>query len=185
MCIALDILNMDRREMKRSDWKRITKRKYASRGISYNGINGVAGLILIEEISAPLSKNGVKIVGENYKWIQIALENQNFWITAMFDENDGFIQIYFDITLRNYFDEPDNPKFDDLFVDLVLTSDLDIQILDEDELNQAFAEGVISCDEFNLANKTASELRDYISKNKTELIEFCYGKMTELKKILP
>ncbi len=168
-----------RREMKRSDWKRITERKYITQNIEIFGNKGVSGLILMEEISSPLEKNGVKIVEKGYKWLQIALENQNFWVTAMFDEKDNFIQIYFDITLKNYFDEPDNPQFDDLFVDIVLTTDLKVEILDYDELDQALKENIITPHQYNLAKSTTQKLSEYLKIKGIDIVCLCKDLMTE------
>lgn len=169
-----------RREMKRSDWKRIIKRKYITKNINIQGIEGVAGLIYMEQVSAPLEKNGITIVKEGYKWLQIALKDQNFWVTAMFDENDDFVQIYFDVTLKNHFDIPDNPQFDDLFIDIVLTTDRSVIVLDSDELNQALEEGIISNQEYDLGKSTSKKLCNYLGTSSLDTINLCKNLMQAL-----
>ncbi len=169
-----------RREMKRSDWKRIIKRKYITKNINIQGIEGVAGLIYMEQVSAPLEKNGITIVKEGYKWLQIALKNQNFWVTAMFDENDDFVQIYFDVTLKNHFDEPDNPQFDDLFIDIVLTTERKVLVLDSDELEQALAEGIISKQEYDLGKSTSHKLCQRLGAGSLDVINLCKNLMQGL-----
>ncbi len=169
-----------RREMKRSDWKRIIKRKYITKNVNIQGIEGVAGLIYMEQVSAPLEKNGITIVKEGYKWLQIALKDQNFWVTAMFDEHDDFVQIYFDVTLKNYFDIPDNPQFDDLFIDIVLTTDRKVLVLDSDELEQALAENVITFDQYTLGKETAKNLVTHLEMSSLDIINLCKNLMLDL-----
>lgn len=178
-------MQIRRKEMKRSTWKRIIKRQYIAENAVFDGMDGVAGLLFIEKVANPLSANGVLIADEGFKWLQFAPKGKNFWITAMFDQNDGFVQIYFDITSENFFQEQDNPSFDDLFIDLVLTTEGELQLLDEDELEQALCDKVVTPEQYNLAKTSANQLFEYVKENKERLVKFCFDKMTELKSKLP
>ena len=41
----------------------------------------------------------------------------------MYDDKDELIELYFDITNGNYFEELSNPYFYDLFLDIVVTKE--------------------------------------------------------------
>ena len=98
----------------------------------------------------------------------------------MYDNNDELVEIYFDITASNHFEDLDNPYFYDLFTDIVITNDGDVHIVDEDELDKAMEEKVISSEQYNLAKYTTKKLFDYIV-NKKSIIDYCYKKMKEFK----
>ena len=91
------------RDMRRTDWKRITKRRYISRGeADIFGSVGRISLTLIDEVTGPLTvhyhSRAVLIADAGYSWLQAAVPGAHWWLTAMFDECDRLIQIYFDIT---------------------------------------------------------------------------------------
>ena len=91
------------RDMRRTDWKRITKRRYVSRGeADIFGSAGRISLTLIDEVTGPLTvhykSRTVLIADAGYSWFQAAVPGARWWLTAMFDERDRIIQIYFDIT---------------------------------------------------------------------------------------
>ena len=91
------------RDMRRTDWKRITKRRYVSRGeADIFGSAGRISLTLIDEVTGPLTvhykSRAVLIADAGYSWFQAAVPGARWWLTAMFDERDRIIQIYFDIT---------------------------------------------------------------------------------------
>jgi len=41
----------------------------------------------------------------------VALIDQHFWLTVMFNEFDELVQLYFDISKSNHFENRDNPYF--------------------------------------------------------------------------
>lgn len=169
--------------MKRTDWSRLLEKQYMSKEISVNGINGVASLTIMDKLTAPLEVDApmgkTMIANTNYKWLQLALEKQNFWLTAMYDDNDNLIQIYFDITDNNYFDDITNPYCYDLFTDIVFTKD-NVYIVDEDELDMAYSENVVTDKQYKKVKDVTKKLYDYIVLNKEEIIEYCSLKKNEL-----
>ena len=99
------------RDMRRTDWKCITKRRYVSRGeADIFGSAGRISLTLIDEVAGPLTvhyhSRAVLIADAGYSWFQAAVPDARWWLTAMFDECDRLIQIYFDITGGSRFDDP-------------------------------------------------------------------------------
>ena len=93
------------------------------------------------------------------------------------------MQYYFDMTIKNIIDG-DNSYFYDLFLDLVAMPDGRLIALDEDELDCAFSENVITKEEYIKAQLTLSMLKENIPAKKDKLNSFCYGLFDKLKKVL-
>ena len=175
---------MDRRDMRRSDWRRILKKRYVSRPFQADGLSGVESLIGIEAITEPLTVHSalgaVKIVEVGYCWLQIAPRDRFFWLTAMFDEKGDLLQLYFDITAGNHFDEPDNPEFEDMYLDIVMLPDGQLQILDEDELDAALNAGEVGRAEYDAARAHCRELYEYLRRNAARVVAHCRRAQREL-----
>lgn len=167
------------KNMSRSSWKRITKRDYKTEKIMENGIKGIASLLHIKEIESPLVKSyedgiSVKIADRDFYWLQIGIENKNYWITAMYDNNKKLVQYYIDITLKNLINYDEESYFYDLFLDVVILPDNKVILLDEEELKQALKEEVINKTQYDLAYNMASKITSYIINNKSSFDDFCY-----------
>ena len=96
---------------------------------------------MIDEVTGPLTvhyhSRDVLIADAGYSWFQAAVPGARWWLTAMFDECDRLIQIYFDITGGSRFDDPENPTFEDMYLDIVVSADGSIEVVDRDELDEA------------------------------------------------
>ena len=116
-------MEVEKHYMSRKSWKRVIDRKYVVDSFNENGLIGKASLIHIKKVTSPSIKNmngnNVVIANDNFFWLQIGLENKNYWITAMYDDNKRLIQYYIDITKRNHVSNEDDPYFEDLFLDVV------------------------------------------------------------------
>lgn len=103
---------MQIKDMKRTDWGRVLRKDYIARDFQQNGHQGRMSLSILQELTAPLTIHypfgDVLIEDEGFGWLQIALKDQFFWITAMYDRQGQRINLYFDITAGNHFDNPDN-----------------------------------------------------------------------------
>ena len=75
-------MEVKKKDMKKTGWERSLSKSYISEKIAINDINGVASLSLWKKISEPLIIHypfkDTLIADDNFKWLQIALENQNF-----------------------------------------------------------------------------------------------------------
>lgn len=176
---------MQHKDMRRSDWKRILKRDYVADSCCFQGMEGIASLIMIREITQPLTvRNGnheVTIVDEGISWLQIALRDQYVWVTAMFDPQDRLLQIYFDITNGNHLEPSENPTFEDLYLDIVMEPDGTLYILDRDELDEAYAKEKISFEQYERTIREGQKLYRYLQENGTFFAEFCCEQMMKLK----
>ena len=179
---------MKLRDMYRTDWTRIKEREYISRACTLDGQPARESLIVIRETTEPLTVSSagtpVKVVEKNYSWIQLAQEGARWWLTAMFDEKDTLLQMYFDITAGNLFDNAENPKFRDMYLDLVLRPDGVVVLLDEDELTEALENGAITQTEFEQTKAAAEKLRAHLSHHPQEVMNCCRQTYHALKDAL-
>ena len=177
-----------RRDMRRTDWKRILKREYVQERCICQGMDGIASLILIQDITQPLVvRNGdheVTIVDRGISWLQIALKNQHVWVTAMFDAQDRLLQIYFDVTDGNHLEPADNPTFDDLYLDIVMEPDGTLYVLDRDELDAALEAGEITPQQHQQALEEGNRLYAMLSGHGQAFANFCCMEMRRLKGML-
>ena len=173
------------RDMRRTDWKRILKRDYVWDRCAYQGIEGIASLIAIHEITQPLTvRNGnhdVTIVDRGMYWLQIALRGQYVWVTAMFDQQDRLLQIYFDITDGNQMEPAENPTFEDLYLDIVMEPEGRLYLLDRDELDEAFATGMITLHQYQRTVAEGEKLYQWLDEHGQEVCDFCCDQMKKLK----
>ncbi len=164
---------MKRRYGDRSNWSRITERRYAQRVIADRDFHGYATLIEMEKVSEPLvvtyGDKEVCIVDDGYSWLQQFPHGNNHVVTTVFDENGKVVQWYIDICL-DIGKEDGVPWFDDLFLDIVILPTGEVIVLDEDELEEALVSGIINQELHNLAWREVNRLLAEIDKNEFRLI---------------
>ena len=89
------------------------------------------------------------------------------------------MQIYADITDGNITDTED-PRFTDMYLDLVVYKK-EIRVLDADELEQAYRQGMISEDQYRHARKAGEELQAYLQGHMEEVYTFFAEQYTWLR----
>ena len=176
------------RDMRRTDWRRITKRQYTFRSnVEVFGHAGAISLIRIDDVTGPLTvryhHRDVLIADVGYTWLQAAVPGARWWLTAMFDEHDRLIQIYFDITNGSCFDDPENPTFEDMYLDIVLSADGSLEVVDRDELDEALQTGAITEAQHRRAVADGAELEAFLRENTAAVFAWCRAKQQELKHI--
>ena len=171
--------------MKRESWHRIVQREYRCVPLQSEEAEGLISILVLKEVNSTLyvadEEKQVLIADNDYAWLQIALRDQFFWITAMFDTAGTLLQVYFDISNGTVFDEPENPCFEDLYLDIVLTGDGRLYILDKEELEEAFQEGVISEEKYHRAISECEALYEYLTVHKEKVMNFCKEWYEKLK----
>lgn len=175
-------MRIKRRFMDRSNLDIVLSSRLIKKNSKFFGNNCVVGLFCFDKVTDPVVLNNnfgnYTVIGDGYRWLQVALENENYWITAMFDNDDNLVQIYCDVTDGNVLD--DNPYFDDLFIDVVLF-DNEVFMIDQDDLINAYREGIISTLQYNKAKVTSLRLFDFIKDNKKEIVDYCYKMLKEME----
>lgn len=173
---------MNIKTMKRDEWSRVVEKKVTIEDIACGGYSGKIALLKILKVSAPLSVSygdlRMKIADDNYSWLQIALEGQYFWITAMFDEKDRLLSIYIDMTDGNQV-ERDDPRFVDMYLDYVVLDDMVLE-LDRDELEDARNSGDITEAQFERTLSEGKMLFTCLKSRSQDLQAFVQKKFQEL-----
>lgn len=133
---------------------------------------------IIKTIPSVLS-NGLKVVDNGYYILEILPKNENYAIRVYFDNNKNIIEYYIDITNGCGIEEESKvPYYDDLYLDITITN-RQIEVLDQNELENAFSNKLIDINTYNKAIKTKDKLLEeiknncnkYLSMNMKELLD--------------
>lgn len=118
-----------------------------------------------------LIPNGKCIMDNNYKWLEFYDYSSKVKLTAIYDENNEIIEWYFDIA-REIGKDNGVPYEDDLYLDVVVTPNGDIKLIDEDELKEAYNKREMTTEEYKNAYKEAENLMNKLKNNKDRLKEY-------------
>lgn len=177
-------MQIEKKYISRKGWRCILKSSFSYKVFNSDYINGIAGLLRLEKIREPLVTTvlgqHLTIVDEGYLWMQIAPQGKNWWLSVMIDREKHIIQYYFDVTKENILHGAES-YFLDLFLDVVALPDGTVALLDQDELDAALTEGVITEIDYNIAIDTADMLIKTIPSNIKSLEKFCNNLICELE----
>lgn len=156
------------KSLNRTEMSRIISKTIKTIEANKSDFNGFVSLLTFNEISSPLivtnPSGKICIADKNYKWLQFAPKNANWWLTVMYNEKNNLIESYFDITKENVF--CDNPYFVDMKLDVIIPKDEAPIIVDQDEIKDALTQNLITEKEYKKAFKVANKIIDYYIKNK-------------------
>lgn len=168
-------MEFNTRDLLRNDSKRLKKKNTIVEDINTKYFEGKICLIKMIEVDGELYVNNplgkVKIMDNGFSYLEIAPKNENWWLTVMYDKNGQYIESYFDITRKNYF-ETGNPYFIDLKLDVCIPNDYNIYLMDEDELKEAYDCNAISKEEYEMAYNTARKIIEFYNSNKESYLNF-------------
>ena len=157
----------------RSNWPRVLKRDYQQTFQEDENFRGYITLLSFKKITEPLKvKNGEKevcLLNSGYSWLQQFPLGKNHCVTTMFNEKGKIVQWYIDICY-DIGTEKCIPWMDDLYLDIVVMPSGEVILMDEDELDEALATGVINKSMYEVAWKEAREIMNLIQQRKFELI---------------
>ncbi len=169
------------------NWPRVLRKDYIARDFALDGIRGQASLSILRGLTAPLTVHypfgDVLIVDTDYRWLQVAVKGQYFWITAMYNREDELVNLYFDITNGNCFDDPENPCFEDLYLDIV-AAEGHLLILDQEELAEALKARKITWEQYHHAEQVCGKLFAYLQENPEKVTAFCWQTYQKLKALM-
>lgn len=120
------------------------------------------------------------ILANNYVWFNIYPDDQNYCINAMLDDKENIIQWYFDVA-KNIGVEDGVPYEDDLYLDVVIVANGKINLLDEDELDEALNNNYITKDDYHLAYKVREYILDTYGENIPVLEELTNKLLQKIK----
>lgn len=157
----------------RSEWKRILERKYAQTYLNTKEFTGYITLLNTLKVTEPLSvsygEKRVCIVNDGYMWLQQFPLDKKHSVTTMFNENGKIVQWYIDICYKNSI-ENNVPWMDDLFLDIILLPSGELIEKDANELEDAYAKGVITKSLYDLAWSELNIIKEQIKSEKFQLV---------------
>ena len=98
-------------------------------------------------------------------------DNSNYVVTGIYDDKCNIVEWYIDI-VKDISEENGRIYFDDLYLDIILIHNREIDIADEDELEKAFKENDITKEDYNLVLKTKKEILSNLVQKYDELKAF-------------
>ena len=130
-----------------------------------------------------LIPNGKSIMDNNYKWLEFYDYSSKVKLTAIYDENNRIIEWYFDIA-RKIGKDNGLPYEDDLYLDVVVTPNGEVILLDEDELKEAYNKREMTTKEFKNAYKEAEQLMNKLKNNKDKLKEYTDEYLNQMLRLI-
>ena len=140
--------------------------------INNNDFSGDIYLNHYKKVKEPfILENGLCICDDEYKWLEFYDYNSKVRLTAIYNDKNEIIEWYFDMA-REIGKQNGMPYEDDMYLDVVLRPNGEIELLDENELQEALDEKMITKVEYDDAYKTAYELIEKIKGKEKEVKEF-------------
>lgn len=168
-------VGLKRKNGARDPWPRILERRYEQIDLETPDFTGVVTRLEMTYVRQPLwitsLGQGVRIADVGFVWVHHFPENANHVVTSMFDAHGDLVQHYIDIIWRWGRDTRGVPWFDDLYLDVVVSSTGAVELLDEDELEDALRMGAITLEQHDLARTEAETLLERITSGGFGLLE--------------
>lgn len=152
----------------------VDKKDYKYMYIDENDYKGHLAQIHIIEAHQPpkeLGEDYIERANSGCKWLEFYPENSNVAMTVCFNIENKILQWYFDV-INKVGIEGKNPYFEDLYLDVTITPENKIDLLDEDELKEALETNDITQEQYDMAYETARTLIQKIDGKVEELIKF-------------
>ncbi len=142
---------MKRKYLDRHDWERVIDRRYHEKYISTVDYTGYVSLLHVDEVTGPLiiEVNGHNkiLANKGMKWLQFLPDEKKYAVSIMMDTNENVLQCYFDIIKESGI-ENGKVYFDDLYLDIVHLPTRDTLHIDEDNLEEALLDEIITKADF-------------------------------------
>ena len=151
------------------------------RSFNDSRFSGDIALIKFNKMFKPFVLNNINlcIANDKYKWLEFYDYNEKYKLTAMYDEKNEIVEWYFDVA-RKIGKENGLPYEDDLYLDVVVTKEGKILLLDEDELKEAYNRLEVSKKDYDMAYKKANDLIDKLDNNISNLQIFTNKYLNEM-----
>lgn len=165
---------MERKFANHPGWKRILQNRFYHSCLDTPGFKGHITLYCMDAVRAPLVVDYFQrktcIVDAGYAWLKQFPAGEHHTVTTHFDASGKIALWYIDICLRSGVSQDQIPWMDDLYLDLVISPAMEVELKDADELLAARENGDISTAAFDLAWREANRLMDCIAHNQFALL---------------
>lgn len=173
---------MKRRYADRRNHPDIVDKKLIVKKVDEDYFNGYITYLKIKETKKEcfVDDENRCILANDYVWFNMYPVNENYCINAIMDNNDNIVQWYFDVS--KYIGVEDGvPYEDDLYLDVVIVPNGKINLLDEDELDDAFNNGDITKEDYSLAYEVRKYILDTYGNNIPYLEDLTNKLFTKIK----
>ncbi len=122
-------------------------------------------------------QNDVIAMDDGYYVIEIVPKNKNYALRLFLNDKKEIIEYYFDIIKESGIDkELKVPYFIDLYLDITIQKNKKVNILDEEELNDALKSKDITKKDYELVLKVKEQLLKEIKEQSNDLMNLDYMK---------
>lgn len=167
---------MKRKFANRPNWRRVLKRRMVIRNTEYKNFKGYAALIVIDKITEALwvdvCGRTICVADKGYSWLTLFPSEENYVVTAMINEKLEVVQWYIDICKGHGLTETNIPWYDDLYLDIIISAQGEVNLIDQEDLEQALCKGIIDQAAYDYAYVEANRLLELIEKGQLELIDY-------------
>ena len=124
-------------------------------------------------------KDNLCVMDDGYYIFEVVPKSENYAMRLFLDDQKRPLEYYFDITKNNRLDEIIKvPCFDDLYLDITYLNN-EINILDEDELINAYNTGDITKQDYDLVYKVKEKLLNELNSKTNSAMNIDYMKYLE------
>jgi predicted RNA-binding protein associated with RNAse of E/G family len=153
----------------RPHWRRVRRKRFYLTQLQEDGFYGHVSLLVLDEVSeplwVPLAGREVCVADAGYAWLQHFPQGARYTLTTMFDPQGRIVEWYVDICRRLGLDERGVPWYEDLYLDILISPEWEVQRIDEEDLEKAWQQGLVTTAERDQALGEADALQEQIGRN--------------------
>ena len=153
---------MKRKRLSRDLWTRIAAKRVCLARADFPEFRGWAcrlDMLAVPEPSVWRRRGAdVPVCAAGSRWLGLLPQDDFYCVTAMLAPDGEILLWYIDLIAGQGVDPDGTPWFDDLYLDLLVWPDGEVNVDDRDELDAALAEGDITAAQHALALETAARL---------------------------
>ena len=138
-------------------------RDYKTIKIDDEGVEGYCSYLYTDEYI--YSDTGEETYYTSRVHLQFFREAGDYCFTATYEDDGSFRDFYIDITDGMGLTEDNVPYHNDLYLDMIVRSQDDYEVLDEDELKEAYQKNDITKEQFERAYKILNFLKSSFLNN--------------------
>lgn len=142
-------------------------------------------LIKIEEVKKPQVWEAfgrkITVADNGYKWLVASSEKEDYIITMYMNDKMEPVIWYIDMCDGQGIDDDGVYYYNDIFLDLLVSTSYDVIELDQDELELAYNTGVITNRQKKLAIETAEKIKHRVSSSSNWIYDFCMNALKDIQ----
>ena len=159
----------------RTRWVRVLERSFAVGRLETPAFSGYVTRLDIVKVLAPLYKTSVGrrlcLADAGYTWLQHFPDGERYCVTTVLNSDSEVVHFYIDVADKTGVSEENVPWWDDLYLDVLVVPGVGSEIVDEDDLEQGLADGVIIEEGAERARAEAKRLKGLIDADDFPLLK--------------